>query len=122
MIISVADGLNGFEQTSSWLSDNDYLFMAYSISGNTLAPGKHAILNFGDAGITGIRLGDAAGRKVNAIAGKDGGTTGIDRMGKDVMTGKGIYNVKGQKVAGSAAMLDKLPKGVYIIDGVKVVK
>lgn len=122
MIISVADGLNGFEQTSSWLSDNDYLFMAYSISGNTLAPGKHAILSIGDAEITGIRLGDAAGRKVNAVAGKDGGTTGIDRMGKDVMTGKGIYNVKGQKVAGSAAMLDKLPKGVYIIDGVKVVK
>jgi hypothetical protein len=43
-------------------------------------------------------------------------------MGKDVMYGEGIFNVKGQKVSGKTTDLEKLPKGVYIIGGEKVVK
>ena len=43
-------------------------------------------------------------------------------MGRDVMNVKGVYNVKGQKIAGSNTQFEKLPKGVYIVDGRKVVK
>lgn len=119
--ITVAEDLNGFEHTSTWLSDNDYRFLAYNMSGKTLSAGKHALLHIGNAQITNICLGDVKGHKVIAHGG-DGNTTGIDRMGKDVMNVKGVYNLKGQKITGSANQLKDLPKGVYIIDGVKVVK
>ena len=116
--VTVADDLKGFETTSAWLTDNDYLFLGYSMSGKTLAPGKHALLNIGTGQIAKIRLSDMYGRNVEAIGSE---TTGIDRMGKDVMTVKGVYNMSGQKVAGSAERKN-LPKGVYIINGEKVVR
>lgn len=116
--VTVADDLKGFETTSAWLTDNDYLFLGYSMSGKTLAPGKHALLNIGTGQIAKIRLSDMYGRNVEAIGSE---ATGIDRMGKDVMTVKGVYNMSGQKVAGSAERKN-LPKGVYIINGEKVVR
>lgn len=116
--VTVADDLKGFETTSAWLTDNDYLFLGYSMSGKTLAPGKHALLNIGTGQIAKIRLSDMYGRNVEAIGSE---TTDIDRMGKDVMTVKGVYNMSGQKVAGSAERKN-LPKGVYIINGEKVVR
>lgn len=116
--VSVADDLKGFETTSAWLTDNDYLFLGYSMSGKTLTPGKHALLNIGKGQIAKIRLSDMYGRNVETNGNE---TTGIDRMGKDVMTVKGVYNISGQKVAGSIERKN-LPKGVYIINGEKVVK
>lgn len=116
--MTVTDDLKGFEHASAWLSENDYLFMAYNLNGKTLPAGKHAILYVGDAQVTNIKLSNIYGNSVNT----GNGTTGIDRMGKDIMNTQGVFNLKGQKVAGSANMLDKLPNGVYIIDGVKVVK
>ncbi len=117
--VSVAEDMKGFETTSAWLTDDDYLFLGYSMSGKTLAPGKHALLNIGAGQIAKIRLSDMYGRNVEAIGSE---ATGIDRMGKDVMTVKGVYNMSGQKVAGSADKMKSLPKGVYIINGEKVVK
>ena len=76
-------------------------------------------MNIGDAGISAIRLGDVVGNEVFAVAGE---ATGINSISSDSKTAKGVYNVKGQKVAKSDAQLEKLPKGVYIIDGVQVVK
>ena len=120
--ITVADNLKGFEQTSAWLSDNDYLFLAYNLNGKTLTPGKHALLHIGDAEIAAIRLSDSAGRNVTAVSSKGGDPTGIDRLGKHAMSVKGVYNLNGQKISGSVEKMKRLPKGVYIIDGVKVVK
>lgn len=117
--VRVADNLNGFEQTSAWLSDTDCLFLAYSMNGKTLDPGKHAILHIGDGQIVSIRLSNPLGGNVLA---KGSGTTGVDRMGKDVMSVKGIYNLKGQKISESTSEFGKLPKGIYIIDGKKVIK
>ena len=116
-----AEDLNGFELSTSWLTDTDYLLMVYNLNGKTLAAGKQAVMYIGDAEIATLRLADAAGNLVKVTM-ADGNTTGIDRMGKDVMYGKGIFNVKGQKVAGKTTDLEKLPKGVYIIGGEKVVK
>lgn len=118
--MTVADGLNGFEQTSAWLSDNDYLFLAYNMNGKTLPAGKHALLNIGDAEISNIRLSDTMGGNVNVEGGQ--GTTSIDAMGSKVQLQDGVFNLKGQKVASNAADLQRLPKGVYIINGEKVVK
>lgn len=120
--ITVDDDLDGFEHTSAWLSDNDYLFMAYNMNGKILAAGKHALLHIGDAQIAGIRLADVAGRNITAISASGDSTTSIDRMGKDVINVKGVYNLSGQKLAGSVEQMKRMPKGVYIINGQKVVK
>ena len=117
--ITVADNLKGFEHTSAWLSDNDYIFLGYNMNGKTLAAGKNAILNIGNAKIGSIKLSDKYGHNIQALSDTP---TGIDRMGADVKSVKGIYTISGVKVSGNAADLKKLPKGVYIIDGEKVVK
>lgn len=118
--ITTLDGLKGFEQAGAWLSKNDYLFLAYNMKGKTLAAGKHALLRIGDGQVTNIRLGDANGMKMSVEGGT--GTTAIDNMATAVKKQSGIYNLKGQKVAGSAEELRNLPKGIYIIDGNKFVK
>ncbi len=117
--ISVASDLDGFETASAWLSDNDYLFLAYSMNGKTLAPGKHALLHIGDADITSLRLSDTSGKNVNVNL---GGTTGVDRMGKHVMNVEGVYDLQGRKLSTSNSQLSTLKKGIYIINGKKVVK
>ena len=118
-LISVAEDMKGFEHTSAWLSDNDYLFLGYNMNGKTLTAGKHAILIIGDAQIADIRLSDRNGHNIIAES-----TTvdKIDRMARDVMTINGIYDLQGRKISGNASDLQKLPKGVYIINGVKVVR
>lgn len=118
-MISVAEDMKGFEHTSAWLSDNDYLFLGYNMNGKTLTAGKHAILIIGDAQIADIRLSDRNGHNIIAES-----TTvdKIDRMARDVMTINGIYDLQGRKISGNASDLQKLPKGVYIVNGVKVVR
>lgn len=118
-LISVAEDMKGFEHTSAWLSDNDYLFLGYNMNGKTHTTGKHAILMIGDAQIADIRLSDRNGHNIIAES-----TTvdKIDRMARDVMTINGIYDLQGRKISGNASDLQKLPKGVYIVNGVKVVR
>lgn len=117
--ITATETLNGFEQVATWLSDNDYLFLGYNMSGKSIAAGKHAILNIGDSQISDIRLSDTRGHRVNAVAGN---TTSIDRLGSDVQHVEGIYTLTGVKISGDAKKASKLPSGVYIINGQKVVK
>ena len=118
--ITTLEDLRGFEQAGAWLSNNDYLFLAYNMKGKTLSAGKHALLRIGDGQVTNICVGDANGIKMSISGGS--GTTAIDNMATAVRKQHGIYNLKGQKVAGSANDLHKLPKGIYIIEGTKVVK
>ena len=117
--IGVADDLKGFEHTSAWLSDNDYLFLAYNMSGKTLSAGKHALLHIGDAKIGDLRLSDCNGRKVE-VTGSE--TTRVNRLATDVMSVPGIYDLQGRKISGKASDLQKLPKGIYIVNGEKVVR
>ena len=114
--VRVAEDLDGFEQASAWLSDNDYLFLAYSLNGKTLNPGKHALLYIGDSEISSLRLSDTTGKNINVSSGDS--TTGIDRMGKHVMNVNGVYDLQGRKLSSDTP----LKKGIYIINGSKVVK
>ena len=116
--ITVADDLKGFETVSSWLTDNDYIFLAYNMNGLTLPAGKHAILNIGDAEITGLRLSDALGHNVEVSR----VLTEIERVTPGKTNSNGVFNINGQKVAADKNSLKALPRGVYIINGKKVVK
>ena len=117
--VRVAEGLNGFEHTSAWLSENDYLFLAYNMNGKTLPAGKHALLHIGNGLVAQMRLSDSAGRNVEAI-GDD--ATKINRMATDVMTVPGIYDLQGRKITNDSQWQGQLPKGVYIVNGKKVVR
>lgn len=68
------EALAGFEQMGDWRSDNEYLFLAFSMSGKSIAPGKSAILRIGDAEITEIIVSNVRGGNMLAV---DGNTTGI---------------------------------------------
>lgn len=116
----VAEDLDGFEHTSAWLSDNDMLFLAYNMNGKTLTEGKHALLIIGDGDVTNLRLSDTQGHNVPVEFG--GQTTGVDAMGSKVQTQKGIYDLQGRKLSPFNSHLSTLKKGVYIINGEKVVK
>lgn len=65
--VTPLDALNGFEKIGLWQTDEDYLFLAYSMSGKTLGVGIHALLQIGDADITSLVLSDAQGHNVEAI-------------------------------------------------------
>lgn len=117
----VLKALNGFEHASAWLTNEDYLFLGYNMSGKTIPAGRHALLNIGGAAqLRSLRLSDTMGSNVIAEAGN---TTAIEmQTAKVLINTRGIYNLNGQKVAGKAEDLEKLPKGVYVVDGVKIVK
>ena len=117
--VTVSDDLEGFEHTSAWLSDNDYMFMAYNMNGKTLSAGKHALLRIGDAEVSDLILSTISGKPVYVHT---EGTTAIKTVETKTQKVKGVFNLMGHKMADNASDLEKLPKGIYIIDGEKVVK
>ncbi|MBQ8361798.1 MAG: S8 family serine peptidase [Bacteroidaceae bacterium] len=75
------EGLNGFEQTGNWQSEDEYLFLAYSMVGRTIAPGKQALFRIGeDVVISQVVLSDARGKNVLAINGDATGVGVVEGM------------------------------------------
>ena len=67
-IIEPLMAMDDFEQVGQFVNDGRYMFMAYSLSGAKLAPGKHAILRInGVADLDDMILADASGANVLAI-------------------------------------------------------
>ena len=62
------------------------------------------------------------GRNVSVTAVDNGNTTSIDRMGKHVMNVEGVYDLLGRKLSTNDSQSNSLKKGVYIINGKKVIK
>lgn len=119
--VTTTETLNDFEQVSAWLSNNDMLFLAYNMNGKTLSVGKHALLSIGDADISDIKLSNTIGHNVK-IEKNGSSPTGVQAIGAKVFLQGGVFNMNGQKVTGNETDLKKLPNGVYIINGKKVVK
>ncbi len=117
--------LASMETMGQWSSDNDYVYLAFSVSGASLPAGEYAVLDIdGDFDIDRIVLSDASAtpREIPVEAAPD--HSGVDNViaeGTEAAA-EGIYNIMGVKVGSSAADLDRLPDGVYIVDGEKTVK
>ncbi len=76
--ITALDGLKGMEQNGTWVSDDEYLFLAYSMSGQSIPAGTHALLQIGDeAVVTEMVLSDTKGKNITAV---NGNTTGIGKV------------------------------------------
>ena len=82
--------LDEFEQVGTWQTEDQYLFLAYSMSGKTLGVGKHALLQIGDAELTNIVLSDAQGHNVPMAPGVStalDGTTFVPTCSKYIQNG-----------------------------------
>ena len=64
--IETLQSLNGFENVKVDVS-NGSMFLAYSMCGNKLPSGKHALLRIGDGTIASVALSDVTGHNVLAI-------------------------------------------------------
>ncbi|MBR2301804.1 MAG: hypothetical protein IKA41_07650, partial [Bacteroidaceae bacterium] len=71
------EGIANFEQMGDWQNDNEYLFLAFSMTGESIASGKQAILKVGDARISDVVLSDVRGSNVLVI---DGNATGVGQI------------------------------------------
>ena len=76
--ITALEALTGMEQTSVWVSDDEYLFLAYSMSGQTIPAGTHALLKIGEeAVVTEMIASDSKGHNITTV---NNNTTGIGRV------------------------------------------
>ncbi len=66
-MIEVLGAMDKFEQVSQYVSDGRFMFMAYSLSGEKLSAGKHAILKVGYADVNEMILADPSGSNVLAV-------------------------------------------------------
>lgn len=113
--------LDGFEQAGAWIADNEYIFMAYTLSGRRIEPGRHAVANIGSANILSLKLSDADGSNIAAVV--EDVTMGVGDVSTTInRKAEGVYNIHGMRVGDNASDLDHLPRGVYIVNGAKVVK
>lgn len=71
------EGLYGMEYAGSWMNENEYMLLAYSMSGKTIGIGKQPLLRIGDAEVKSIVASDARGKNVLAV---NGATTSIDEL------------------------------------------
>ena len=69
--------LQGFETVSGRTTADKLTFLAYSMSGRTLAPGRHALLRIGDATIDNLILSSPKGQNVQTEIGT---VTGIETI------------------------------------------
>lgn len=121
--VETLEALNGFETAGAWQRENLYRFLAYNLNGKTLPAGKHALLRIGQATVADARMSDPAGTNINVVFGSQSGieVTDMDRH-KVKNALPGIYNISGVKVGERAADLDRLPAGIYVVNGWKVIK
>lgn len=109
-----------------FLGTKDGQSSLYRATKTTNLPGYRAYIF--NQSTNGARIGSFAFGDINEDG--DRNTTGIDEvyefydngMSKKLAKKKGIFSIDGVKVADSAADLDKLPAGVYIINGQTIVK
>lgn len=66
-MIEVLGSMDKFEQVRQFVNDGRYMFMAYSMSGEKLSAGKHAILKVGYADVDEMILADPKGSNVLAV-------------------------------------------------------
>lgn len=107
---SVMDGLAGFEQTSCWTDDNTYMLLAYSMSGKTLAPGKHALLRIGEGNsVKQVVLSDYRGQNVVAVEGNANAIRTVDFYA-DSKVSVVITDLTGATIAAYNTTLDNAQK------------
>lgn len=114
--------LRGLEQLSCWKDSSHWLFLSFSMTGESIPAGRQPLLAVGESQVADLILSDAYGRNVIAL---DADATAIHELSElpDSATGgvtTRIFDLSGREVERSA-----MTSGIYVVslckDG-KVVK
>lgn len=105
------EGLDGMEQANTWLSDEEYLLLAFSMSGNTIPTGKQPLMYVGDDDVIGLVACDADGKNVLAV---NGTATNVESLPFGIEQ-SGNAEVRYYDIAGRSISADVAKKsGLYI--------
>ena len=72
--VAALEALNSFEFVVEDQGENGVLVLAFSMTGQTIPAGKHALMTVGEGTVSEIALSDAQGRNIVAV---DGGKSGL---------------------------------------------
>lgn len=113
--VRLASGLKGFAIAKRVKDDGTLRVVVYSASGKTLKPGTTALLQglSADAHIADATVTNTQAIRLNV--GLNGEATGIDGIDAEDGIGADIYDLSGRRTRNTQ-------KGVYIVNGEKVVK
>lgn len=103
--------------------DDCYTVVVYSLDNQTFGNVEGSLLEVtldsdGEAVISNVLLATPAGERTFVGSMPMGTATGIRTVGGDVVNGNAVYDLRGNKMRGKG----RLPKGVYIMNGKKVIK
>lgn len=122
-VFEAQESLKGMEQLSAWQTDEDWIFLSFSMTENYISTGKQAILQIGDAEIKDVVLSDMRGRNILAINGTSDVVDGLESLpyglenSHKVMAR--IHDMSGREVSAAGMKM-----GVYVVslyvDGRKV--
>ncbi|MBO6117083.1 MAG: S8 family serine peptidase [Bacteroidales bacterium] len=83
--IQSLESLSRFEQFKQWTAEDNYMFMAYSLSGKQLPAGKNAIVKLNGADISKIILADTKGKNIIPIKADQTGLTDVITLQSAIM-------------------------------------
>ncbi len=118
--ITTLEALNGMERTWIQLDENTRMLLSYSMTGKCIPAGKTALLDLNGHDLTDIVVSDTRGNELMIASGDI--PTVIGNINVDQPAATGIYDMMGRKISSRAGDLNRLPHGIYIVNGVKVVK
>lgn len=117
-VFEALEGLDGMEQAGVWVAEDEYMLLAYSMSGRVIGSGKQALVRIGDAEVTDVVASDAKGHNVLAI---NGTATSIASLPFGIENYEGAevryYDLTGRRVSAEAARKSGVAIQSLFIDG-----
>lgn len=103
-VFEALEGLDGMEQAGVWVAEDEYMLLAYSMSGRVIGSGKQPLMRIGDAEVTDVVASDAKGHNVLAI---NGTATSIANLPFGIEDYEGAevryYDLTGRRMSTEAA-------------------
>ncbi len=118
--VETLEALDGMERTWIQLDENTRMLLSYSMSGKSIPAGRVPLLDLGSADMLDIVLSDIHGNEMMVVSNDI--PTIIDDVKVEQVTESGIYDIMGRKISSNASDINRLPSGIYIVNGKKVVK
>lgn len=118
--VETLEALDGMERTWIQLDENTRMLLSYSMSGKSIPAGRVPLLDLGSADMLDIVLSDIHGNELMVVSNDI--PTIIDDVKVEQVTESGIYDIMGRKISSNASDINRLPSGIYIVNGKKVVK
>ncbi len=108
-------------------ADGSYTVVVWSIDNQTFSPVDGRLIEVtveggGEAAARSVLLADKNGERLTLGSLPVGMATEITTVSTDGAATADIYDLRGNKVLSKGALMERLPKGVYIMDGKTIIK